>query len=117
MSDDDFSPQKDANIRAIYKAIMQIPRGRVAAYGEIAKLAGLPGRARLVGHVLAQSPDELEACWHRVVNAQGKLSLPPGTAGYRRQRSRLKAEGVVFENERISLRRYGWRRGDAPVID
>lgn len=117
MSDDGSSTQKDAALRAIYKAVVQIPRGRVASYGEVATLAGLPGRARLVGHVLAQSPDELEACWHRVVNAQGKLSLPPGSQGYRRQRSRLKAEGVVFENERISLRRYGWKRGEAPVLD
>lgn len=92
--------------REICRAVEQIPRGQVASYGQVAALAGLPGRARLVGHVLAHLPPGSTVPWHRVVNATGKISLVEHGAS--RQRALLEAEGVEFRaSGRIDLRRFG----------
>gem|GEM_PF-55369 len=140
--------------RAILQQVAQIPSGQVATYGQIAWLAGLPGRARLVGRVLASLPPQFiedvpdqattappsaspavcgparvntansarkdaESCpWHRVINAQGKLSLPINSAAYLEQRRRLRGEGVLFRKQRIDLRRYQWRTlNESPLRD
>ena len=93
-------------IRAV---IRRIPRGRVATYGQIAALAGLPRRARLVGYALhASHADSLP--WHRVVNAEGRLSLArlDASAGVT-QRLRLAREGVTFDaRERVRLALHRW---------
>lgn len=104
---------------AILATIARIPAGRVSTYGQIAWIAGYPGRARLVGRVLGGM---LEAGavtpWHRVINAAGQISLPKFSEEHREQKRRLRAEGVRFENHRVSLRRYGWQAGgDSPLID
>jgi methylated-DNA-protein-cysteine methyltransferase-like protein len=95
---------------AIYFAVRKIPRGRVCTYGRIAARAGLPGRARQVGYALHALPAHSRVPWHRVVNAQGRLSLErvvPG--GGLRQRFLLEKEGVEFDaGGRISLAEYGW---------
>jgi methylated-DNA-protein-cysteine methyltransferase-like protein len=77
-----------------------IPPGKVASYGQIAQLAGLPNRARLVGRTLSQLPADTKLPWHRVVNASLRLSLA-GSAR-KRQRARLEHEGVNFTAERIA---------------
>ena len=102
---------------ASYAIVRRIPRGCVASYGQIARLAGLPGRARLVGRALAEVPAGTDPLpWHRVINAQGRISLT-GTAG-QDQRKRLRAEGVAVRNGRIDLRRHGWKTGgDSPLLD
>lgn len=109
----------EAARRAILDAVDRIPPGRVATYGQIAWLAGLPGRARLVGRVLGGMLDAGgDTPWHRVINAAGKLSLPAFSEAHREQRRRLRAEGIVFDGDRISLRRYGWATGgDSPLRD
>ena len=91
----------------IWDIVAQIPCGRVATYGQIARLAGLGRHARLVGYALHHSPIEL--AWHRVINAQGKISFPVNSEQYRRQQLKLQAEGIVFKNKRIDLDRYRWR--------
>ena len=92
--------------QAICAVVEQLPHGRVATYGQVARLAGLPGRARLVGKVLGHLPPGVEVPWHRVINASGKISLPD-RAGLE-QRARLEAEGVEFRaSGRIDLRRFG----------
>ena len=94
----------------IYAVVARIPRGRVASYGQVAVLAGLPGRARQVGTALASLPDGSWVPWHRVVNAAGKVSLRgfPGPDGF--QRHLLEEEGVPFSAAgRIDLEKYGWR--------
>lgn len=107
----------DVSREAILAVIARIPRGRVAAYGQVAWAAGLPGRARLVGRILAEGV-AVDLPWHRVINAAGEIALPKNSAGGREQRRRLREEGVSFENNRVSMRRYGWREGDAsPLID
>lgn len=96
------------NKAAIYLALMNIPQGKVIAYGQLAALAGLPGNARLAGKVLSGLPKNTELPWHRVINSQGKISLPEDSPGYKEQKRRLEAEGVVFKNNKISLRIYGY---------
>lgn len=109
----------DAARIAILAAIARIPVGRVSTYGQIAWIAGYPGRARLVGRVLGGMLEAGAATpWHRVINASGQISLPRFSEEYREQKRRLRAEGIVFDNDRVSLRRYGWQAGgDSPLID
>jgi methylated-DNA-protein-cysteine methyltransferase-like protein len=98
----------------IYAVIARIPRGRVATYGQIASLAGLPGHARQVGYALSWLPDGSRVPWHRVINAKGEVSRrsEPGDDG--EQRRLLEAEGVVFsESGRVSLARCRWRSSSA----
>lgn len=97
-----------SNKEAIFLALQQIPRGKVVTYGQLARLAGLPGAARLAGSVLRELPKGTRLAWHRVINAQGKLSLPPGSPSYQEQIRRLTAEGVEIHNGKISLLRFGW---------
>jgi methylated-DNA-protein-cysteine methyltransferase-like protein len=94
----------------IYAVVRQIPRGRVAAYGWISERAGLVRGARRVGRALRALPASRRIPWHRVVNAQGRISLPGGSTAAQKQRRLLSAEGIVFKNHRIDLKRFGWRR-------
>jgi methylated-DNA-protein-cysteine methyltransferase-like protein len=108
-----MSEQDDHMTRAaeqVWQVVVSIPRGSVATYGQVASLAGLPGGARRVGRILSHLPDGTRIPWHRVVNASGGISLPPGSRSYRKQRSRLRSEGIEFSKTgRISLGRFGWR--------
>lgn len=93
---------------AIYHIVAQIPRGRVATYGQVAALAGLGRGARLVGRTLNQLPAETELPWHRVINARGAIALPATSAGYGLQQEKLQQEGIVFKKDRVNLTQYGW---------
>ena len=109
-------PAVDAHQR-IYAVVKRIPRGRVASYGQVAVLAGLPGRARHVGFALSSLPDGSRVPWHRVVNAAGAVAARgfPGAEGF--QRHLLEEEGVKFSAAgRIDLERYGWRLGRSPKV-
>jgi methylated-DNA-protein-cysteine methyltransferase related protein len=101
---------------AIYAVVRRIPPGRVATYGQVAALAGVPGQARLVGYALNALADTSPLPWHRVINAQGRVSARAGEPGGSvLQRIRLEQEGVAFDARgRVSLERFGWRsRGGA----
>ena len=91
----------------IWETVKQIPKGKVATYGDVAMLSGLPGQQRLVGYALHNLPASSTIPWQRVINAQGRISLPRRTGGYRRQKKLLQEEGVVFSNETIDLDEYG----------
>ncbi len=96
----------------VWAVVRRIPPGRVATYGQVAALAGLGHQARQVGYALHALPAEGFAPWHRVVNARGAISLPPGGGADVTQRLRLEREGVRFDARgRIDLERYGWRPG------
>ena len=94
--------------RRIIELIRAIPRGRVATYGQIARMAGLPRGARQVARILHSSSRTRRLPWHRVINASGGISLAPGYGG-ELQRALLEKEGVVFLRGRVNLRRYAWR--------
>lgn len=94
---------------AIYAAVMRIPSGSVATYGQIARVADLPGRARQVGYALHALPDGSPVPWQRVVNARGEISLSTLGGGAEGQRRLLRAEGVEFDRRgRIDLGRFSW---------
>lgn len=94
----------------IYSVVARIPRGRVATYGQVARLAGLAGQARQVGYALAALPDGSRLPWHRVVNAKGEISLRIGGGPESvLQRLRLQRERVRFDSRgRIRLEVYRW---------
>lgn len=99
---------KQTRQEAIYLALAQIPCGYVISYGQLASLAGLPNGARLAGKVLCELPEDTELPWHRVVNAQGRISLPSSSPAYTEQKKRLANEGVQFNNEKINLALHGY---------
>ncbi len=92
----------------IWQIVAAIPAGKVATYGQVARLAGLPNHARHVGTTLRLLPVGSRLPWHRVVNAKGALSFPEGSESWHRQKSRLEQEGIEFHNGRINLRRCQW---------
>ncbi len=94
----------------IYDAVERIPYGRVATYGQIASLAGLPGHARQVGYALHATPDERDIPWHRVINARGEVSRRSERQFESIQQQLLEAEGIAFTPAgRVDLRRYQWQ--------
>ena len=98
--------EPDINHR-IWQVVALIPAGKVATYGDVANLAGLPGAARRVGAALRILPPDTKIPWHRVINAQGRMSLPEGSSAQYTQRERLEAEGVVFSaGNRVDLARF-----------
>jgi methylated-DNA-protein-cysteine methyltransferase-like protein len=99
---------EDGFFERVYALVEEIPPGRVATYGQVAALLGVPRGARAVGWAL-RVLDETRAVtvpWHRVVGAGGRISLRAGS-GPTIQRRRLRAEGVRFHNGRIDLARHG----------
>jgi len=93
----------------IYAVVRRIPRGRVATYGQVARLAGLPRHARQAGYALQALEDD-GVPWQRVVNAKGEISARAHPYGALQQRELLEREGIVFgANARIPLRRFQWR--------
>ncbi len=93
--------------------LVAIPAGKVVSYGELAALAGLGRAARWVGRTLSQLPDDTRLPWHRVLGAGGRLSLAVGTPSGDEQRARLRAEGLTLRNDRVDMRRHGWRPEEA----
>ena len=97
--------------RAVYEAVKSIPEGKVATYGQIAKMAGYPGAARAVGNALHKNPDETNGPCHRVVNASGGLAKSFGFGGPLEQRHRLMAEGVYVMGLTVDLADYQLEEG------
>jgi len=97
------------NYERIYAVVRRIPRGRVATYGQIARLAGLEGQPRLVGYAMHALPAGSVVPWHRVINARGMISLRR-TGDSLSQRLLLEREGVRFDAAgRTSLARFAWK--------
>jgi methylated-DNA-protein-cysteine methyltransferase-like protein len=99
-----------AGYRRIYREVRRIPKGKVATYGQIAALAGIPRQPRQVGYALHALPGGSNVPWQRVINAKGEVSQrsTPGYEGV--QRAALESEGVVFDRRgRVDLTRYQWR--------
>jgi methylated-DNA-protein-cysteine methyltransferase-like protein len=105
---------------AVYRLVRDIPRGQVATYGQLAAVLGWPRAARAVGYAMRRSPDDVP--WHRVVNAQGAISLRANVGSMVTQRIRLEQEGVVVRRGRVALATYRWkgprraRRLDLPAL-
>ena len=110
----DETPRKEANAEtqvkreSIWQVVHMIPSGKVATYGQVAALAGLPKAARFAGTSLKDLPKATRIPWHRVINAQGRISLPPSSASYQEQHQRLTQEGVLIRNGKVVLKDYQW---------
>ena len=102
-------PERDNKLFArIYQVVKQVPRGKVASYGQIAQIVGKGCDARMVGYAMAGTPEGSDVPWQRIVNREGKISLP-GKGG-EIQRMRLEAEGITFDARgRIDMKRFGWQ--------
>lgn len=85
-------------------AIRAVPRGQVAGYGEIARRAGLPGRARMVAHLLSHNEDP-RLPWHRILRSDGRIAFPDDSPQFAEQVQRLRAEGVAVVNGRVTGRK------------
>ncbi|WP_283148189.1 MGMT family protein [Silvimonas soli] len=104
------SAAPDSIMQAVLAVVAQIPYGRVATYGQIAKLAGYPRHSRMVGRALSQTI--LEVPWHRVLNHKGEISSRGLDGHDDLQRVLLEEEGVVFNLPgRVDLRKFGWWAG------
>jgi methylated-DNA-protein-cysteine methyltransferase-like protein len=91
---------------AVYGLVRRVPRGQVVTYGQIAVMLGYPRAARAVGQAMRDCPPSLP--WHRVVNAQGGISLRRNVGSMLTQRILLEQEGVLVRRGRLALARYRW---------
>lgn len=110
------STKSNEQYHKIWRTVLAIPAGKVASYGQIADLAGLPGRARLVGKSLGYTPDALEVPWYRVLRSNGQIAFPRGSEGASRQTGLLQEEGVVVLNNRVRLREFQWQPDLAELL-
>lgn len=99
-----------SRLQEVYQLVRMIPYGQVATYGQIAKLAGIPRHARHVGYALRTLGDDNDLPWHRVVNAQGKMSIRSADQSAENlQKQRLEQEGITFKGDKLSLKHYQWQ--------
>ena len=96
-------------IARILNTVSVVPPGFVASYGQIADLAGLPGRARLVGKHLTDEFKGQTIPWHRIVRSDGKIAFPIGSDKAEEQRQKLIEEGIAVRNFRISMKKFQWQ--------
>mgnify|MGYP003585620795 FL=1 len=93
----------------IFQVIAQIPYGRVASYGQIARLAGIPKHSRLVGYVLKHMDADSSLPWYRVINSQGKISLSKlNDQGQNIQAQLLMAEGILVIEDKVKMKEFQW---------
>ena len=97
-----FENDENPALQTIWDVVARIPSGRVATYGDVARAAGLPGRARQAGYALKHMPEGMHLPWHRVVGAGGKIVFPPGSRPHRQQTRLLRSEGVDVRNGRVA---------------
>ena len=93
----------------VYKITRNIPKGKVATYGQIAKLAGNKKAARAVGALMRVNPDAPHTPCHRVVSADGSLTGYSGKGGIKQKKLMLVREGIVFNNDKVDLSISKWK--------
>jgi methylated-DNA-protein-cysteine methyltransferase-like protein len=96
---------REMRAAAIRRAVRAIKRGNFLSYGDVARRAGLPGRARLVGQVLRDAGADARLPWHRVTGAGGRIAFPSGSKNAREQLKRLAREGVEIRGNRVVVKR------------
>lgn len=102
MADKTTEPTREMKV---WQIVNLIPRGRVATYGKIAELADMPNHSRWVGSLMRKLPKNTTLPWHRVVKASGHIA---SRSGAQLQKKLLLQEGVLFQQDRINLKKYGW---------
>ena len=103
----------DSLYERIYEIVARIPAGNVATYGQVARMAGIPKGARQVGYAMAALPSDYDVPWHRVINAQGKVSPRARSESTALQRKLLEEEGVQFSpSHRVDFKVVRWEGPD-----
>ncbi len=92
----------------IWMTVCKIPIGKVASYGLVADLAGLPGRARMVGSVMQNAPDDMKVPWYRVIKSNGQIAFKAGSKQAQKQTGLLQEEGVIVFNNRVKMTEFCW---------
>ena len=93
----------------VYFWVKQIPKGTVASYGDIAKLAGFPRHARHVSKALGAADRSLRLPWHRVIGANGKIAFTSDSDSFATQQYLLEQEGLVFNKGKINMKQFAWQ--------
>ncbi len=110
--------QESSHYARIREIVSRIPRGKVATYGQIAVLAGMPGHARQVGYALHGLPDGSAVPWQRVINRNGRISLRAYPSAEYLQRALLEEEGVLFDDAgKVDLAKYRWQPDDRSALE
>jgi methylated-DNA-protein-cysteine methyltransferase-like protein len=101
--------RQDASLReTIWQVVAGIPRGRVASYGQVARLCGYPSHSRYVGTTMKHLPKGTKLPWWRVLKSDGALAFPVASAPYKRQKELLEREKVIFKGGKVPLKQYQW---------
>lgn len=101
----------------IYDVVKQIPKGKVATYGQVAALAGNKKWSRVVGYALHANPDPEHIPCHRVVNRLGEVSKAFAFGGENRQITLLENEGVKLDGNRVNIEKYRWNRVTLEMLE
>ena len=109
-------PGSKSHYEKIWQTVLAVPPGKVASYGQIADLAGLPGRARLVGKALGNTPNSMDVPWYRILRSNGQIAFPPGSEQAKHQTGLLQEEGVVVLNNRVKLKTFQWQPDLAELL-
>ena len=104
-----FQMNRKSFYQRVWNTVAAIPPGMVASYGQVAELSGYSRGARYVSRALGAAPDRNTLPWHRVVNAQGKISIPKSHRAHDEQIKRLRKESVEVDGDRIDMSVYGWQ--------
>ena len=108
MSENDKKPDRTW-AKQVWKVVGEIPPGHVLTYGDVARFSGMPRAARRVSQAMGWAPRSLKVPWHRVINAQGKISIPADSPWHEKQKDLLQEEGVVFLNGKVDLKKFGYQ--------
>lgn len=101
--------------KAVIKMVSKIPLGKVASYGQIAKISGNPGGSRGVAWILHACSKKYKLPWQRVINSQGKISFDKTTKEYKNQKNLLLKEGILFsEAGVVNFKKFQWSQSTAP---
>jgi methylated-DNA-protein-cysteine methyltransferase related protein len=94
-------PRMNLALETLWHVIATIPRGQVSTYGDVARMAGLPGHARQTAYALRNMPQGMNLPWHRVLGAGGKIVFPKGSKHHREQTRRLRSDGIPVKDGKV----------------
>jgi methylated-DNA-protein-cysteine methyltransferase related protein len=107
--------EKTPFTKAVIKMVKRIPKGKVATYGQIAKISGNAGGSRGVAWILHACAKKYKLPWQRVINSKGKISFDKRSKEFKLQKSLLQKEGILFDQESVlNFKKVQWSKKNAP---
>lgn len=104
-----MNPSSAKRNERIWATIRDIPRGRVASYGQVAEIAGVHRGARQVGYALRHLPEGHDVPWHRVIRSSGRIAFETGSDAFNEQARRLMMEDIPILDGRVDMQKYRWQ--------